>query len=166
LSLNPSGTEVGSLRPYNWRQRNAMAASEFDQLVEQQHLALDAFARGDDEPLATLWSREDDVTLGNPFGPFVRGFEQVAETMKRAAALYRDGEALGFEQLAKHVAEDVAYLVEVERFKAKMGGREEVTPVSLRCTSIFRREDGNWRLVHRHADPINTPQSAESVIQN
>lgn len=142
-----------------------MTASEFDQLIEQQHLALDAFAKGDDGPLAALWSRADDVTLGNPFGPFVRGFEQVAETMKRAAAHYRDGEASGFEQLAKHVAEDVAYIVEVERLNAKMGGGEDVMPVALRCTSIFRREDGNWRLVHRHADPITTPQPAESVIQ-
>jgi len=142
-----------------------MGGPDFDQLVEQQHVALDAFSKGDDEPLAALWSRADDVTLGNPFGPFVRGFEQVAATMKRAAALYRDGEASGFELVAKHVSDDVAYLVEVERFNAKMGGREAISPVSLRCTSIFRREDGNWRLVHRHADPITAPQTAESVIQ-
>jgi len=99
--------------------------------------------KGDYEPLAALWSRAGDVTLGNPFGPFVWGFEQVLETMKRAADNYRDGEAREFNQLPKHVAEDVAYLVEVERFKAKIGGREDVTSGSLRCTSIFRREDGH-----------------------
>lgn len=142
-----------------------MAGSEFDQLIEQQHLAVDAFAKGDDKPLAAIWSRADDVTLGNPFGPFVRGFAQVAETMEAAAAHYRDGEASAFDLVAKHVSEDVAYLVEVERLNAKIGGREDVTPLSLRCTSIFRLEDGSWRLVHRHADPITTPQSAESVIQ-
>jgi ketosteroid isomerase-like protein len=142
-----------------------VAGAEFDQLVEEQHRALDAFANGDDEPLARLWSRAEDVTLGNPFGPFVRGFPQVAETMKRAAANYEEGQATGFDQLAKHVAEDVAYLVEVERFSAKMAGRGDFAPVVLRCTSIFRREDGTWRLVHRHADPINAPQTAESVIQ-
>jgi ketosteroid isomerase-like protein len=32
-------------------------------------------------------------------------------------------------------------------------------------TSIFRKEDGVWRLVHRHADPITSPRPAESVIQ-
>ena len=142
-----------------------MAGPEFDQLIEQQHLAVDAFAKGDDKPLAAIWSRADDVTLGNPFGPFVQGFPQVAKTMEAAAAHYKDGEASEFEQIAKHVSEDVAYLVEVERFNTKIGGREDLTPVSLRCTSIFRMEGGNWRLVHRHADPITTPQSVESIIQ-
>ena len=142
-----------------------MSTSELDQLIEQQHLALDAFVKGNDEPLAELWSRADDATLGNPFGPFVRGFEQVAETMKRAATSYRDGEAIGFEQLSKHVTADLAYIVEVERFNAKIGGRQEVTPLSLRCTSIFRRESGNWRLVHRHADPITTTRPPDSLIQ-
>jgi ketosteroid isomerase-like protein len=139
--------------------------SEFDRLIEQQHEALDRFANGEHEPLAELWSRADDVTLGNPFGPFVRGFEAVNVTMARAAALYRDGRAVGFDRFAEHVGDDVAYLVEVERFEAKMGGRTDISPVSLRCTSIFRREDGDWRLVHRHADPITAPRGAESVIQ-
>jgi len=34
-----------------------------------------------------------------------------------------------------------------------------------RRTRIFRPEDGGWKIVHRHADPITTPQPAESVIQ-
>jgi ketosteroid isomerase-like protein len=138
---------------------------DFDRLVEQQHEAVDRFAKGDHEPLALLWSHADDITLGNPFGPFVRGFDAVLETMKRAAVNYREGRATGFDVLAEHVGEDVAFLVEVERIEAKMGGRADVTPVSLRCTSIFRREDGEWRLVHRHADPITSARSAESVIQ-
>jgi ketosteroid isomerase-like protein len=46
-----------------------------------------------------------------------------------------------------------------------MGGRNDHTPVALRVTSIFRRENGAWRLVHRHADPITSARSPESVIQ-
>jgi ketosteroid isomerase-like protein len=48
---------------------------------------------------------------------------------------------------------------------AKMGGRDDVAPVSLRVTSIFRNEDGRWRLVHRHADPITSGRGPDSVIQ-
>jgi ketosteroid isomerase-like protein len=53
----------------------------------------------------------------------------------------------------------------MERYEAKVGGREDVTPVALRVTSIFRPEEGTWKVVHRHADPITTARPAESVIQ-
>jgi ketosteroid isomerase-like protein len=56
--------------------------------------------------------------------------------------------------------------VEVERLRSKVGGREDLAPVELRVTTVFRREDGRWRIVHRHADPITTPQAAESVLRD
>ena len=115
--------------------------------------------------MAKLWSTQDDVTLGNPFGPFVRGFEEVVHTMQRAVSFYRDGEAVGFDLVAKHVTEDLALLVEVERLRAKMGGRKDARPVALRTTSVFRNEGGAWKLMHRHADPITSARSADSVIQ-
>lgn len=76
--------------------------------------------------------------------------------MQRAASFYRDGKAVGSELVAKEVTADLAYLVEVERLNAKMGGREDFTTVELRVTGIFRNEDGVWRLGHRHADPITS----------
>src|SRR5215204_1572231 len=112
-----------------------------------------------------MYSHREDVSLANPFGPPVRGWEQAAQTMERAASRYRDGEIVGFENVAKYVTAELAYIVEVERFKAKVGGREEISPVVLRVTSILRPEEGTWNVVHRHADPITTAQPAESVIQ-
>jgi ketosteroid isomerase-like protein len=143
-----------------------MAVPDFDQVVEQQHQALDVFARGDAELAKKLWSRRDDITLGNPFGPFARGFDLVVEAMQRAASFYRDGKAVGFELMAKEVTADLAYLVEVERLSAKMDGGEDFTTVELRVTSIYRNEDGAWRLVHRHADPITSARGADSVIEH
>ncbi len=144
---------------------STVGASDFDEVIERNHRAVDEFAKGNNKPLEDLYSRRDDVSLGNPFGPFVRGFEAVAKTMERAATLYRHGRAVGFDSIAKVAAEDLAFVAEVERIVAKIGGRPDPTPVSLRCTSVFRREDGEWRLVHRHADPITAPQVAESVIE-
>jgi ketosteroid isomerase-like protein len=40
-----------------------------------------------------------------------------------------------------------------------------MTPVSVRVTSVFRRENGDWKLLHRHADPITAPRAAMSVIE-
>ena len=60
---------------------------------------------------------------------------------------------------------ELAYVVQLERLKSKVGGREDITPYALRATMIFRPEEGTWKVVHRHADPITTPQPAESVIR-
>jgi ketosteroid isomerase-like protein len=139
--------------------------SDFDQAVQQSHVAVDEFTRGDHKPLEHLYSRRDDVTLGNPFGPFVRGFDEVVATMERAASYYRDGRAVGFDLIAKEATPDLGFVVEVEHLSSKMGGSDEETPVSLRVTSIFRNEEGEWKLLHRHADPITSPRSPDSVIQ-
>jgi ketosteroid isomerase-like protein len=134
-------------------------------LIEESHQAVDAFTRGDPAPLQALFSQRDDVTLANPFGPSQRGWPQVRDTMARAAAHYRDGRVLGFDRLAEHFAPDLACIHEVERLEGKMGGSEATTAVTLRCTTVFRLEDGQWRIVHRHADPITEARPAESVIQ-
>jgi ketosteroid isomerase-like protein len=141
------------------------ALDDLDEVIEQSHLALGEIVKGNPEPLKMVYSHQEDVSLANPFGPPVRGWEQAAATIERAASNYKDGEIVGFESVAKYVTPELAYIVEVERYKAKVGGGEELAPISLRVTSIFRREDGVWKIVHRHADPITTAQPAESVIQ-
>jgi len=141
------------------------AADDVDELIEQFHLASDEFLKGNPEPVNKLWSRREDVTLANPFGPPVRGWDEVAKVGDRAASQVRDGELVSVEIVAKHVTAELAYVVEIERPKAKIGGSEDITPFALRVTMIFRPEDGGWKIVHRHADPITTPQPAESVIQ-
>ena len=138
---------------------------DVDQLIEQYHHALDEFMKGNPEPVQKLFSHREDVSLANPYGPPVRGWEQVANVTEHAASLRRDGRATGFEIVAKYVTSELAYVVQVERLEAKVGGREDITPYSLRATMIFRPEDGTWKVVHRHADPITTAQPAESVIQ-
>jgi ketosteroid isomerase-like protein len=143
-----------------------MVAPDLDQFVDQYHSALDEFFRGNPEPTKLLYSHREDASLANPFGPVAIGWSRVAETMERAASNYRDGGATGFETLATYVTPELAYLVEVERFEAKIGGNQETASGALRVTSIIRPEDGGWRIVHRHADPITSTRPAESVIQH
>jgi ketosteroid isomerase-like protein len=139
--------------------------STFDEALEQYHRAAGEFVKGNTAPYKMVFSHLEDVSLGNPFGPFVRGWKQVAETMERAASLYRDGKIIGFENVAKYVTPDLAYIVEVERIKARVGGRQDVASLALRSTSILRREEGTWKVVHRLADPITTAQPPESILQ-
>jgi ketosteroid isomerase-like protein len=141
------------------------AVEDVDELIEQFHLAQGEVVKGNPEPVKRLFSRREDVTLNNPFSPPVRGWERVAEVTERAVSQFRDGEMVGFENVAKYVTAELAYVVQLERAQAKIGGGEDIVPIVLRATMIFRPEEGTWKVVHRHADPITTPQPAESVIQ-
>jgi ketosteroid isomerase-like protein len=142
-----------------------ISTADFDALIEPYHQALGAMINGNPSAYKEIFSQRDDVTLGNPFGPFGRGRAEVEERLELAASKYSGGELGEFETVSKQVTPELAYLVEVERCRAKVGGREEATPVALRVTSIFRPEDGVWKLVHRHADPITDFRPADSVIQ-
>ena len=122
--------------------------------------------RGNPEPVKDLFSHAEDVTLANPYGPPVRGWDEVARAVDHAASLRSEGTFLGWQIVAKYVTAELAYVVQIERAEAKIGAREDISPLAVRSTMNFRpEEDGEWKIVHRHADPITTPQPAESVIQ-
>jgi ketosteroid isomerase-like protein len=141
------------------------AVDDVEELIERYHLALGELVNGNPEPLKEVFSHRDDVSLANPFGPPVRGWDEFARAMEGSAANYRDGEIVGFENVAIYVTSELVCVVEMERDRARVGGGEDISPVTLRVTSIFRPEDGTLKVVHRHADPIITPQPAESVIE-
>jgi ketosteroid isomerase-like protein len=141
------------------------AVEDVDELIERYQQAIDEFMKGNPKSVQALFSHRDDASLANPYGPPVRGWDGIAKTTEHAASLRRDGRAAGFEIVAKNVTAELAYVVQIEHLESKVGEREEITPYALRATMIFRPEEGTWKVVHRHADSITTPQPAESVIQ-
>jgi ketosteroid isomerase-like protein len=142
------------------------AVDDVDEVLEQYHLAAEEFIKGNPEPYKMVFSHKDDVTLANPYGPPVCGWEQVSESLEHTASRLRDGKVVDTETVAKCVTGELAYVVSLAREKAtKVGGSQEITPISLRTTMILRPEEGTWKVVHLHGDSITTPQQAESVIQ-
>ena len=64
------------------------------------------------------------------------------------------------------VERSIGYSIDIEHQEARLANSEKTVPVILRVTSILRREEGGeWKLVHRHADPITSVQGVESVIK-
>jgi ketosteroid isomerase-like protein len=147
------------------KQMVVVAVDNVDELIEQYYRAQREFLRGNPEPVKNLFSQRDDVTVANPYGPPVRGFDEVSKTIEHAASLRSDGTFVEWQILAKYVTAELAYVVQIERAEAKVGAREDIAPIAVRSTMIFRPEEGEWKIVHRHADPITTAQPAESVIQ-
>ena len=115
--------------------------AEHELPLDDYHRAGLEITNGNPEVYKSLYSRRDDVTLANPFGPPVRGWRDVSATLNRAAENYRDGEVVGFENVSTIVTADLAYTVEIERYRARVGGAEELTPVSVRATSVGPRTE-------------------------
>jgi len=126
------------------------------QVVEQSHGALDKFAQGEGQAFKSLCSHRNDITLANPFGPVARGWTQVGEALDYASSRFRDGTVTRIETIAAYETADLATILEIEYWKARVGGGEQVEPFVLRVTTTFRREDDDWKIVHRHADPLAT----------
>lgn len=142
-----------------------LVASGFEKVVGNYHHVVAELVKGNPEEVKSFFSHREDVTLENPYSGIMHGWKSVQETVALAALLYREG-TVTFENIVKNNTSDMGYIVEIEEHKAKLGGRSDVSTVSLRVTSIFGFEDDGWKLVHRHADPLASVKSTESFIND
>ncbi len=126
----------------------------FEQMVEKTHLAVKEFYKGNPEPYNKLFSLEQDVSLLGAQGGISVGSKEVTQHLTSRASWFKAGQNVNWERLEKFSTEDLGYVVEVERFDARVGGTNEIIHVALRATTIFRLEKGEWKVVHRIADPL------------
>ena len=68
------------------------------------------------------------------------------------ARLFKAGTATQ-EVVSTYASGDLVALVLIEWQRAEVGGLP-AQDWSLRVTQVYRREGGDWQLVHRHADPL------------
>lgn len=121
-----------------------------------------ALHNGDASPRKSLWSTTDPVTL---YGAVMMatGWPEIEATFNRLASRFSDCTSFDIEVVAAGVSGDLAYLVAVEHTTAAIGG-DPPAPYSLRVTTIFRREAGTWKVVHRHADPVPDGAAAKDRL--
>ena len=119
--------------------------------LDELDQAMGAFVRGDASAVAGLWLPAEDVTIFGAFGGYERGWESVRPRLVWAASQFRNG-TWSCEQVSAHFGADVGYTVGIEHVHASIGGI--VGRQDLRVTHLFRRVDGMWQMVHRHADPL------------
>jgi len=133
-----------------------MLNQDFDEAVKKYNKAMYDFFKGNPAPINSIYSGSDEISLAQLSGSFILGRNKVTETVNQNATKYRMGNT-NFETLVKYVTPDFAYLVQVERTNAKIGGADEFSSLALRVTSIFRLENGIWKLLHRHVDSYSIP---------
>ena len=111
-----------------------------------------ALHNGDAAPRKALWLTTEPVTL---FGAamMTSGWPEIEATFDWLATRFSDCTSFAIEVVAAEARGDLAYLVAIEHTTASIGG-DPPAPYSLRVTTIFRREAGAWKVVHRHADAL------------
>lgn len=134
-----------------------------EQAIEKVQAAIGEFVQGNAEAWKAMISRRDDASLFGAWGGWERGWEQLGPRYDWAAARFAGGD-VAFEEIARYVSDDLACTVHLERMLARLVGVEETVPVHLRVSHIYRREDGGWTLINRHADHLVSIQPTESAI--
>ena len=139
-------------------------ADDFHQTLQQVRIANQHFLVGDPAPYKACWSHADDVTIFGGWGAYEKGWEQVGPRLDWAAARFLEGQRT-IELLSMAISGDLAYTVWIERGETRLVGSDELRPSSLRVTHIFRREEGAWKIIHRHADAIMEKIEATATQQ-
>lgn len=137
--------EVGGMS-----QTEAFLASVLPRLTEADN----ALHNGDAGPRKAVWSHNDPVTL---FGAARSGsgWDELGQLFDWLESQFSNG-TYEYEVLAAGASGGLGYIAGIEHSSASIGGAEPEA-YELRVTTICRRENGDWKVVHRHADP--TPDS-------
>jgi len=113
-----------------------------------------ALHNGDAAPRFRTWSEREPVTL---FGAWfnAQSPEAAREIFLKLARGFSDMTSSSIQLISAEVSGNLAYTVHREITSLSVDG--EPRSYTLRVTQIYRQEDGEWRVVHRHGD--NDPEA-------
>jgi ketosteroid isomerase-like protein len=133
----------------------ATTEKEFRAFLREFEEGTNRFINGD----ATLWnqhvSHAEDASIMGGFGAYEVGGRAVRERYDWAVKRFRpSGGKMEYTYLTIGVSGDLAYTVTIERSQALVAGQTAPMPMELRVSHVFRKENGTWKLLHRHADHL------------
>jgi ketosteroid isomerase-like protein len=133
---------------------DAELAASVDAAIARLHAAMAKVANGDVSAIKSLYSHTADATSFYGWGGYEKGWESVSRRWDWAGAQFKGG-AVRHETISTVVTPEMFYVTQLETYEnqsvANVDGK---TGWSNRVTHVFRREAGEWRLVHRHANRL------------
>ncbi|MBM7503784.1 YybH family protein [Agromyces aurantiacus] len=130
--------------------------NEREEFLEWVHGPLVAAERamfdGDDGPRRAVWAQADPVSVFGAWRNAV-GRPALVEAFDELAMSFSHCTAYALDLISFDVVGDMAYTVGYERVTTSVNGAPR--SVTIRSTQVYRRDDGEWRVVHRHADTIS-----------
>ena len=136
-----------------------MKHADFDRFMKTRADIARAYVEGDAAPLGEILPTHAPATFFGPGGGHVRGAAEVRKADRAGAAHFAPGGDSHLEVLHAQASGDLAYWVGIQHAQVMMKDRPEPVPMDLRVTEIFMREEGDWKLIHRHADMLARPSA-------
>ena len=134
------------------RTRQRMTNSDFDQFFTQRTAAAEAYVTGEPTPLDDLVTRRGAATFHSPRGDTISGADAVARRYREDAASFEPGGTSRFEILQIEASGDLAFWTGFQVAQVRLRGQPKPIAMRIRVSETFRRSDGEWKLIHRHAD--------------
>lgn len=135
-----------------WIALTGRPGPDFDAFLKQREAASSAYINGSSAPLLEAAVTRDPATFFSPRGENVQGATAVRQAHEAGAKVFAPGSSGRFEVLQSGASGQLAFWTGIQHATVRFNGKPEPVTMALRTTEVFRLEDGNWKLCHRHAD--------------
>lgn len=132
--------------------------------IDRLHAAMARVAMGDVSAIKALYSHSADATSFYGWGGYEKGWDGVSNRWDWAGRQFKGG-SVRYENITTVVTADLFYTTDIETYENQhMAGVDGVTGWSNRVTHIFRREAGEWRLLHRHGNRLEAQFEPAKIL--
>jgi ketosteroid isomerase-like protein len=130
--------------------------------IVRLHAAMGEVANGNTSLIKALYAHSDDATSFYGWGGFEKGWDAVSKRWDWAGQQFKGG-TVSYRNLTFVATAELAYTTDIETFRVRMQGLDQPVQWSNRVTHIFRF-DGEWCLVHRHANRLEERYEPARVL--
>ena len=165
---NASGGQgSGTYHALNPLQSEQPLPQDLIDAIEKHRRAVNGLINGNIDLFLDHCSQRGDVTVAGGWGGSEHGWDEANRRFRWASSNFGGSgqNKCYFMNVAVIVSGDLASSLDIEHNEVMMKGATQIKKMGLRVTTVFRRENGEWKMTHRHGDPFVEEQKLGAVIR-